>query len=257
MRPAISLEGPLLVCDRIDGKLSDFIERNRRVVHKSKGLLLCHIEEPPPASLSSIVTGLELHRYLDRFYLLVPANDGGRRQKLLDEFFSFIARDYESLIDRDRNIDNIRNLLKFVNPYVPVPGEATIIDYGCGTGLSYIVAKEFRLNLIGLDRCPAMRAIASHRGMKVWNPGDLARQPSNSIDASLASYVFHLLPNTKELELLWARIKPGGILVANFHKDVGEDLVAHCLEPKGCSTVKLLPPHGSERHGSYFAFLKP
>src|SRR5689334_15964206 len=114
MRPAISLEGPLLVCDRIDGKLTDFIERNYRVVHKSKGLLLCHIDEPPPASLSSIVRGLALHRYLDRFYLLVPENDGDRRQKLLDEFFSFIARDYESLIDRDRNIDNIRNLLNFI-----------------------------------------------------------------------------------------------------------------------------------------------
>ncbi|UVT22064.1 MAG: methyltransferase domain-containing protein [Nitrospira sp.] len=189
--------------------------------------------------------------------MLVPERDVDRRQKLLDEFFSFIARDYESLIDRDRNIDNIRNLLDFAKQYVPLLAQATIIDYGCGTGLSHLVAEELHLNIIGLDRCPSMRAIAFHRGMKVWNPGDLARQPNNSLDVSLASYVFHLLPDTKGLELLWERIRPGGVLVANFHKDAGKHLVRHCLEEKGCMAVKLLAPYGSERHGPYFAFVKP
>jgi len=256
MKPAISLDGTFLVCDRTDEQLVNIIESKHRVVRKSNGLLLCQIEDEPSMSLLSAATGMVSRRYLDKFHLLVPENDSDRRQKLLDEFFSLIADNYESLIDRARNLDNILNLLSFIKQYLPDCDEPTILDYGCGTGLSCIVAKDFSWEPIGLDRCPAMRAIASHRGMKVWNAEDLARQPIDSIDASFASYVFHLLPDTKSLEILWARIRPGGVLVANFHKDAGESLVEKCVSQNQCSTVKLLSPNGSQQHGSYFAFLK-
>jgi len=199
---------------------------------------------------------LKARRYLDKFYLWTSVNNLKRRQEVLDKFFAFIAYQYESLIDVQRNLDNIQILLGFLNRLLaPIEG-STIVDYGCGTGLSVASASELKIELVGVDRCPTMRRIASDRGMTIWGPGELARQPKNSLDGAFASYVFHLLPHAGGLRLLWARLRSGGVLVANFHKDQGIDLVDACVSEEHGLIRLLESPFGSERHGRYVAYIK-
>jgi len=202
------------------------------------------------------VPNLRLDRYLDRFYLWTAEDDFERRQEVLDGFFDLIAPEYESLINIQRNVENIRNLLGFLVQLVdPVEG-GIIVDFGCGTGFSIEPASALGVQVIGVDRCPKMRAISGTRGMTVWNPEELASLPSDSLAGAFASYVLHSLAHTKELYLLWAGLKPGGVLVANFHKDQGIELVEACVRELQGTIKYLTPPAGSERHGPYIAFLK-
>jgi SAM-dependent methyltransferase len=248
----------LLVCHDTDAQLllSTYL-RDRRVFQLN-GLRVFDIGEDVHrlGYALAAIPGLKARRYLDRFHLWTPDNNPRRRQEVLDRFFAFIADQYESLIDVERNLDNIRILLGFLNRLMGPIEAATIVDYGCGTGLSRSPASEFKVELVGVDRCPTMRRIASDRGMTTWGPGVLARQPKNSIDGALASYVFHLLPHSDGLRLLWARLKPGGMLVANFHKNQGMELVEACVREGQGLIHRLESPAGSERHGSYVAYLK-
>ncbi len=197
---------------------------------------------------------LESARYLDHFHVVTPVRNSERRQEIYNEFFKMIAEQYESLIDVDRNTRNIRNLALILDMAMnPLAGR--VVDFGCGTGLSAAVLAGYGLELVGVDPCSTMRMIASRRGMQTWSVGELARQPSRSVDAAFASYVFHLLPHAGSLRLLWSRLRPGGYLAANFHKGRGVDLVEAAVHVKGSS---VLPPNGTDDcHGSYYAFRKP
>lgn len=198
--------------------------------------------------------GLQLHRYLDRFYLWIPESSEDLRQDLIDEFFQWIGDDYESLIDKDRNIENIRNLLQLLGSTVGLGSD--IVDYGSGTGLALGPAKEFGLRLIGIERSSAMAQRAIAAGMTVWNPGELARQPVESLPSAFASYVLHLLPHTNGLRLLWTRMRPGSALVANFHKAQGIERINDCLRHEGSAIIQLQSPDGSAMHGPYVAYVK-
>ena len=199
---------------------------------------------------------MSIQRYLDRFYLWIPGFDEDRRQSLLDSFFALIADEYESLIDVGRNLGNIQNLLRLVCELTGPTEGSVVIDYGCGTGLSLHAAPELKVSIVGVERCVLMRAHASARGMTVWSPGDLARQPKDSLPAAFASYVLHLLPHTDGVRLLWSRLKPGGVLVANFHKGQGIEQINTCLRENRCRILRLKPPVGSDLHGPYIAYAK-
>src|SRR5208282_6225038 len=142
--------------------------------------------------------------------------DEDLRQELIDEFFELIGDDYESLVDTNRNVENIRNLLRILASISKRLDGSMILDYGAGTGLALKPAAEFNVQLIGIERSPVMSRRAIARGMTVWTPGELARQPRESLPNAFASYVFHLLPHTNGLRLLWSRLRPGSALAANF-----------------------------------------
>lgn len=204
----------------------------------------------------NLAPNIILRRYLDKFHLLTRTDDTESRQKVIDTFFGLIAREYESLIDVQRNIDNIRTLLQFIKELADLPEGSTIVDYGCGTGLSIQLALEFNITLIGVDSCPTMRQIARSRGMITLSIGELARKPNNSLNGAIASYVFHLLSQPHGLRLLWSRLKPKGVIVANFHKNQGIEMVNSYIEELKGSVQLLKSPNGFERHGTYIAYLK-
>jgi len=159
-------------------------------------------------------------------------------------------------VDTGRNIENIRTLIGLLDSLVgPIRG-SEIIDYGAGTGLALEAAGELSLRLIGVEPSLIMGQRAAARGMKVWTPGDLARQPQDSLPSAIASYVLHLLPHTHGLRLLWSRLRPRSALVANFHKSEGIDQITDCLRGEHCKIVRLKSPDGSERHGPYIAYVK-
>jgi SAM-dependent methyltransferase len=175
---------------------------------------------------------------------------------LIDEFFEVIAREYDLLIDRQRNLENIANLITFLKQFCVIEQDTLVLDYGSGTGLSMLVEQTRGIRIVGVERSQAMREIAASRGMNVWGPGTLARQARGSVDAAFASYVFHLLPNPGGLKLLSMRLKIGGVLVANFHKGEGVEFVTRHLTESGCSSRTVMPTVAENRHGVYVAYVK-
>jgi SAM-dependent methyltransferase len=254
----LNLSQCLLVCHENDVGLLLTADIQLEQVLQSRDLCLfkIDIDITELEKALSPVAHFSLNRYLDKFYIWASESDLEHRQKVLDKFFQIIADQYESIIDVPRNLENINNLLGFLDDLLNPIDNSTIIDYGCGTGLSVGPASKLNIKLIGIDRCPKMRQISASRGMTVWRIGKLAQQPPNSLDGAFASYVFHLLPHTRGLQLLWSRMRPGGILTANFHKNEGVELVETCIRELQGSIINLPVPPGSERHGSYVAYKK-
>ncbi len=200
---------------------------------------------------------LRIVRYLDSFYLLVPMSNPISRRQLFYRFFSLLGEDYETFIDIDRNKENIRCLLSIINYYLPFLKGVKVVDYGCGTGLSIEIAHIYGVDVIGFDSCPIMLDIANRRGMMVWNEDEMSEQPSNGIDAAFSSYVFHLLPENENLQILFKLLKSGGVLVANFHKDFGREWANQYLTRLGFRLASLPKITLSKRHGSYAVYIKP
>jgi SAM-dependent methyltransferase len=228
-----------------------------RQLHRYKSIGLVDMISGPRIFFADAdpMPDIPTHKYLDRFYLWLP-KDLDKREQVLTSFFDFIAYDYEELIDTERNLDNIHNLFGFLQQLLnPIVGK-TVIDFGCGTGLSAPFAERLDMKLVGIDPAPAMRYISAQRGLLVWSPGELASQPQDSIDAALASYVFHLLQHTHGLRLLWSRLRPSGVIVGNFHNGQNLQMMEACVKNLHGSIAYLESPHGSERHGQYVAFFK-
>lgn len=203
-------------------------------------------------TLSSVHSADVTPRYMDRFYFAFGDNSDAR-QELLTAFFDLIADQYNQLINKERNADNICRLLKSIEELSGTLSGLRILDFGCGVGLSHDIARAMSCDLIGFDICPNMRAAAESRGMVVWGPHELTAQPHRSLDAIFASYVFHLRPSTGSIRLAWSRLRTGGLLVANLHKNKGSDVLFPCMKELG---AKELTVGSSEAHGKYVAFAK-
>ena len=194
-------------------------------------------------------------KLMDRFFICRQV-DSAKRQRLLESFFDVIAPIYEQLVDIQRNYENIQNLMEAAKSYINVSKCCTVIDFGCGIGLSHDVMAQYEMMIVGLDPCPGMRGLAKRRGMRVWGPAELARQPMESIDAAFASYVFHLLPDSGLLRLLWNRLKVGGVITANFHKQEGLVVFETTMNELGGVRMKAVPLRDDTHHGAYRVFAK-
>jgi predicted TPR repeat methyltransferase len=78
--------------------------------------------------------GLRSERLLDRFHV-VQEKQVPLREALLSGFFDAIAGQYRDLIDPRRNLENIQYLVDWLVGDLQA-GEGTLIDLGCGTGVS-------------------------------------------------------------------------------------------------------------------------
>ena len=203
------------------------------------------------------IDGLKIMRYLDHFYLLVPTDSPILRKQLFFQFFELIAEEYEIFIDSDRNKENISNLLWLIKYYIGSFEGAKILDFGCGTGFSLEIARYYEVDIVGFDPCPIMRQIAIRNGMNVWDELKFVDQPYNSIEATFSSYVFHFLTDDKNLRMIYNILKPGGVLVANFHKNLGRDLADKYLAKIGFESYILPNINAHEYHGTYVAYGKP
>jgi ubiquinone/menaquinone biosynthesis C-methylase UbiE len=223
-----------------------------------KHICIIKLEDSDAISDGELLVDLDcrVRRYLDRFYLSIPENDEPLRDILLQDFFEIIANEYESLIDCERNIENINILFHFIEEMSgPLEG-SEVWDYGCGTGLSLEPAAKLGVKLTGIDRCEGMMKVGLERGMKVLSVEQLSNGYENSISKAFASYVFHFYPSERDLGILWKCFRPGGILVANFHKNRGVDEINEAMRKLRSSIIQLNGPANSERHGGYFAYIK-
>lgn len=252
-----SLGRRLLICpSRYAGYLASRFGRHSNT--SAEHICIMKLEDFDTISDGELLPDIDsrIRRYLDRFFLCIPENDRPLRDILLQDFFEAIADEYESLIDCQRNIENINILLRFLTELSGQLNESDVWDYGCGTGLSLEVSAKLGFRITGIDRCAAMMKIASQRGMKVLSIDQLVAGHENSISKAFASYVLHLYPSERDLEVLWGAFRPGGVLVANFHKNRGISEVNDVMGKLHSSIIQLDGPAGSERHGDYFAYIK-
>lgn len=199
---------------------------------------------------------LNVLQILDRFNLVLHGNNLVLRQQVLDDFFDAVASEYDSMIDLERNVSNIENLLGLLEGVVGPVRNKWVLDYGCGTGLSAIVAQAYGVNLIGFDRSAKMRKIASNRGMQVWSMSDCARHEDVVLDGIFSSYVLHLYPDIHNLSLIWKRLRPGGAFVANFHKNKGIEVVNALAKNLGCVPKRVEVQKAADFHGAYMIYVK-
>lgn len=197
----------------------------------------------------------DLPRIMDRFYLWTPRNAPEARQLLLDVLFELTAPDFSQIVHADQNQENIGNLVGAIAAHHDNLNGLRILDFGCGPGLSAVVATQLGAAIEGYDRCPSMRAAAQSRQLRVLTPEEFDNLPAR-YDAAFASYVFHLNPLQADVRRLWDLLLPDGVLVANFHKDYRLTDVSVFLTSLG-ARVRTFECEGSRfNHGSYRSYVR-
>jgi predicted TPR repeat methyltransferase len=198
---------------------------------------------------------LEFTRYLDRYYLVLPVDDNLIRQETVNAFFALIARDYDKTVHVDQNIENINFLFEELRSRLGTLEHKTILDFGCGTGLSLCSTFATTVDLMGIDSCPMMQQIAAHRGHRLITPEDLSFG-GLVFDGIICSYVLHLVSDTTSLRASAACLKSGCSIVANFHKGVGVRQITAVLESERFESQQFVSAPLSEHHGVFIAFVK-
>jgi len=240
-----------LVARRIGVPLSEIRIRRRG------DIIFTHIasQADPLLVIIRSAKSVSLQTYLDKFTIVRDSRLPSLDQAVVDALFDEIAFTYESIIDVKRNMENIDLLFETIAKAIgPLTG-ATILDLGCGTGLSVQSRFNRGINLIGIDRSPKMRDIALLKGMRVAGIKDFENQ-CVTLDGIFASYVFHLMSDTSILCPLWKCLKPGGVMIANFHKNRGVESINEIIVKLNGSIIELDQPDGSERHGAYVEYHK-
>lgn len=197
-----------------------------------------------------------IEKKLDKFYFWVPNNDPEKKGIILSAFFEIIGSQYEDIIDLQRNLENLNNLMWILSKHINILTATLILDYGCGTGQSILAFPDMKRKLIGFDTSNAMRSIANRKGLNVWDCDRLRTQSGEILSGVFSSYVMHLLTDTIGFELIWKLLKPDGVFVANFHKDVGLSLIDNCVVNLGGQIEYFAFPFGTERHGTYAVYTK-
>jgi hypothetical protein len=222
--------------------------------------LSCFVVEIESPLLSSKITEIrkyyDFEHYLDRYLVAIPKVGGVDRLKYIIPFFELIASEYESVIDDTRNKDNIHKLLICLKDELAI-FKPKLLDFGCGTGLSHTLSKEYSFEVIGYDRSNAMLSIASSAGMCVWSQETLNQQLEHTIDGCFASYVFHLETFSEDLIQVWRCLKIGGMVIGNFHKNKAVENFKNFIKTLGGEIYKPQSlPSSTSNHGTYLAAKK-
>jgi 2-polyprenyl-3-methyl-5-hydroxy-6-metoxy-1,4-benzoquinol methylase len=155
-------------------------------------------------------------RLLDRYLFVMPSCPEAE-SALFVGFFEHIAPEYEDLIDPSCNLHNIHELISMLTNYIGDLHGLNVLDFGCGTGLSLGPVTAAGANLIGIDQAIGMRRIAEARGVRSISIEELQVWPGH-FDGAIASYVFHLYPDDRSIEVLCSKLRSGGAVVGNFTK---------------------------------------
>lgn len=183
---------------------------NAYVVASAKGINL-------PLSLSdrSSVTHC---RVLDRFFVPVT-----RDPLVTTAMFDLISELYERLADIPINVACAKSLLGEV--LLDRKARATILDFGCGTGLAVAALGQTRkvATLIGTDLSSRMLEHAKVRGESVVTI-DEWRQSNQRFDGAIACFVLHYGVSEGDLLHIAASLEPSARFAVNFFKAEDRDI---------------------------------
>jgi SAM-dependent methyltransferase len=198
----------------------------------------------------------DLPRIMDHFYLWTPRGAPQGRQILLDALFEILADTFDQVVHREQNLNNIHVLCGLIKNHFGVLEQKRILDFGCGPGLAVEVSRVIGADVVGYDRCIHMRSAAINNGLQVLTPEQFISISSGTFDAAFASYVFHLGPSGEDLRRLWQLIRPGGIIVANFHKQHNLVEITDCFRNLGARARELRVPPLQFHHGTYWEYVR-
>lgn len=189
--------------------------------------------------------------YWDSFLIVLP-EDYSLQQILWEDFYSCYGELFESMIDVEHNILCIKRLYAHIQKRIQVTEKTRILDFGCGSGLA--VTLDAECELIGYEPNETMRVQAVKKGMKVLDARQIYLMPAHDIDAVFASYVFHMGLGDNDVEILSRIVRPHGIVVANFYKDMNCHIVNNIFRHKGFSVKKIM--EADKGFGSIYEYYK-
>lgn len=149
---------------------------------------------------------------------------------LVRDFFDMMADSYDLQIEPHRNLSCYEELFERAQSLVSVT--ENVCDFGCGpaTVLSTSIRKKTKC-LVGIDSCPGMIRLCGQRGLEVYEPNQTASL-CGQFDVVICCYVLHFGIPESLLDILLGLLSDGGVLVANFHKNIGAGAVVSYLEKK-------------------------
>lgn len=244
--------GPLFVCA---ADTPDSLRPSGELAQVAEVDFISLAAEPDAGAIEAAAAcGFSLVRYLDTHWLLLPKANPESCQAVVDAFFCWLSEDYDSTIDVDRNVRNIRYLMSLCLKF-GLRSPNRVLDFGCGTGISTVALDSLpEVQLVGFDSCSRMVDIAEARGLSVLDLQDLMALGPCYFDAIFSSYTMHLLFEREGLALAWDSMRTGGVLAANFHKSVGLGVVSEFLHGLGAQLV--FADDGPGEHGVYRVFRK-
>lgn len=190
-------------------------------------------------------------RYLDRFLIILPTPIK-EQQLFWERFYSLYSTEYLYIVDIEHNLSCIRYFKNLLNQCSVLYPQFKLLDFGCGPGLSLDVFGPE--HLVGYDNSPKMLAQAKARGLEVLSKKEFDRLPPCSFDGVIACYVLHLAIPEDDIMKLARVIKVGGILVANYYKNIGVERVSLILGHFGFSAQKV--SNQERRFGSVYIYRK-
>lgn len=193
--------------------------------------------------------------YLEKYIICIIPDEENLISDFWGKLYNIIANQYEQLIDIKRNIENIENLLDILINIGKLEQGTSIIDYGCGTGISLRASKVNYFDILGIDINDKMLKIAISKGLKAYNLQYL-KETKYYFNGAFSSYALHLFPQYNDVKVLWDKLLPSATLVANFHKGNGIEYFSDIIKKLGGKCKKICVKKKNWNHGDYFAFYR-
>lgn len=216
---------------------------------KYKGGLYYYRVKESTSTLYSECSGIL--RYLDRFWILLPSSVQSQ-QLFWKRFYSLYSTEYLHMINPVHNLSCLCYFKSLLKEYYRLPLDFTLLDYGCGPGLSLKVFGAS--HLIGYDNNPEMLSQAKARGLSILSEKDYNKLPPNIFDGSIACYVLHMAIPETDIVKLAGLVKFGGVFVANYYKGIDAQRVTLILQRLGFTVRKIDGPE--RRFGSVYIYQK-
>lgn len=195
-----------------------YSDKSVGLIRKFKGLYIYEVFN----NECGILHKNNIIRYLDSFYLELP-NNTSEQKRFWDDLYGFIDGSYECYIDKNNNLACISLLIHNLNNYHLISKESTLLDFGCGSGLSLETEWNNKCRIIGYERNYSMYKMAITRGMNVFLPETIDSCLNNSIDAVFSSFVFHMSVDYEDLLKISPKLKKNAPWSLNFYKDINKE----------------------------------
>lgn len=197
------------------------------------------------------VNDKDIVRVFEKFYVYKHHENTHDKSIVYDA----ISAHYQDIIDLEQNIDSNKTLCNLLVQNYSIKN---IVDFGCGTGLSYKYCMHKNINVLGVDKSNNMLEKANKNGLiNTCQFNDFYNiEYIDFFDGAIASYVFHIIQDTEELDMLCNSLKPNSRIIANFFKEQNIQLINDYFKSKNWS-IHLLDNQSNYSHGSIYEYIKP